>query len=39
MAKIVILSALALAIALSTVVEVSTLSQFEAADNCRAGDC
>jgi hypothetical protein len=39
MAKIVILSALALAIALSTVVEVSTLSQFEVADNCGAGDC
>ena len=39
MAKIVILSALALGIALSTVVEVSTLSQFEVADNCGAGDC
>jgi len=39
MAKIVILSALALAITVSTVVEVNTFSQFEVADSCGAGDC
>jgi hypothetical protein len=39
MTKIIIVAALALAIAASTIAELSTYSEFAVADSCGDGDC
>jgi hypothetical protein len=39
MTKIIVVAALALAIAASTVAEVSTYAEFAVADSCGGGDC